>query len=489
LDTVPSTGSIYGLCRLDHARFIVSTIDGQLSLYELDPRANLELLAQRHIHPPVSVQVAADIALNPEREILGIDTEWNLVALNTRLGTMARRALEINPDVSVQQLGILKQRSGSPVLQLESKDFFYNLSASPNPDYRPLYSLAVRYGPLLGGIVALGLIVAALMVLRRGRKSAALVPKAEGSLSDDSLRQLRESLLLATDLTGHGGLSATRVLRRLVFLLEAVGGVTHSTPETVERLAKTAKDFKEITIPQMERIHTLASALRMDRVLLERISTSTKDILQKTDELRIARWSPEAVKTAHPVVIDAMKRLEADLQTVASEARRFVTLPLVPEIERAAATVLEESKEKGVSIEVTIDPSARSCAVRAAPGDLAIILENLLANAVQATQQQPIREIRVTVGCDQRHATIEVQDTGHGIERQFWESIFEPGFSSKPVGGTGLFASRKLLNGVGGTIQVKESRIGSGTTMQVRLLIDSTADQIEQGQRDEKADV
>lgn len=102
-----------------------------------------------------------------------------------------------------------------------------------------------------------------------------------------------------------------------------------------------------------------------------------------------------------------------------------------------------------------------------------VILENLLANSLRAVRDGRERTIRIVRRTQGRFARIEVSDTGSGIPRDQWGHIFEAGISSRPGGGTGLYASRRLLEGLRGTLHVKASDPAAGTTMELRLLIES----------------
>jgi CheY-like chemotaxis protein len=66
---------------------------------------------------------------------------------------------------------------------------------------------------------------------------------------------------------------------------------------------------------------------------------------------------------------------------------------------------------------------------------------------------------------------IEILDTGTGIAPENLERIFEPFFTTKPAGrgtGLGLANVKQLVDGLGGTIQVK-SRLGEGSSFEIRI--------------------
>jgi two-component system cell cycle sensor histidine kinase/response regulator CckA len=74
-------------------------------------------------------------------------------------------------------------------------------------------------------------------------------------------------------------------------------------------------------------------------------------------------------------------------------------------------------------------------------------------------------------------ATIEVADTGSGIDAELGEQVFEPFFTTKPKGlgtGLGLFMCRTLVENVGGTIGVR-SESGKGTRFTITVPLTSNA--------------
>lgn len=105
------------------------------------------------------------------------------------------------------------------------------------------------------------------------------------------------------------------------------------------------------------------------------------------------------------------------------------------------------------------------------------ILSNLLSNAIKYTAHGSI-EIRLhgeaieSAGEGERWATIDVRDTGRGIESEKWTAIFEEfvrlGASEKSGAGLGLAVSQRLAQALGGRISV-ESEVGRGSTFTLRL--------------------
>ncbi len=98
---------------------------------------------------------------------------------------------------------------------------------------------------------------------------------------------------------------------------------------------------------------------------------------------------------------------------------------------------------------------------------------NLLLNAAQAISEGAVGEntIEVRAREEQGAVVVEVRDTGEGIPPENLERIFDPFFSTKPVGvgtGLGLAISHGIITAMQGEISV-ESKLGQGTCFRVRL--------------------
>ena len=66
---------------------------------------------------------------------------------------------------------------------------------------------------------------------------------------------------------------------------------------------------------------------------------------------------------------------------------------------------------------------------------------------------------------------IEITDSGRGIERNKFKSIFEPGYTTKQRGwGLGLSLAKRIIEEYhNGKIFVKSSDLGLGTTFRIEL--------------------
>ncbi|MGZ5968040.1 MAG: hybrid sensor histidine kinase/response regulator [Polyangiales bacterium] len=112
--------------------------------------------------------------------------------------------------------------------------------------------------------------------------------------------------------------------------------------------------------------------------------------------------------------------------------------------------------------------------VDANAGKLGQVVVNLLVNAAQAIPEGAVdkHEIRVVTRTDDDgHAVLEVADTGPGMPPEIRRRIFDPFYTTKPVGegtGLGLTICHGIVTALGGSIEV-ESMVGAGSTFRVTL--------------------
>jgi PAS domain S-box-containing protein len=120
--------------------------------------------------------------------------------------------------------------------------------------------------------------------------------------------------------------------------------------------------------------------------------------------------------------------------------------------------------------------------VECVTGEFGQVILNLIVNAAQAVEELAQRQvgrgtIEITTRRDGPWAEIRVSDTGGGIPEHIRSSVFNPFFTTKPVGkGTGqglAIAHAVVVQKHGGSIAF-ETEPGIGTTFIVRLPIGAT---------------
>lgn len=97
------------------------------------------------------------------------------------------------------------------------------------------------------------------------------------------------------------------------------------------------------------------------------------------------------------------------------------------------------------------------------------VIENLCKNAVDAMKGNGIIEISLY---DQMQVLfIDVKDTGKGIPKSKYKTVFQPGYTTKKRGwGLGLSLSKRIIESYhNGKIFVKSSELNTGTTFRIAL--------------------
>lgn len=97
------------------------------------------------------------------------------------------------------------------------------------------------------------------------------------------------------------------------------------------------------------------------------------------------------------------------------------------------------------------------------------VIENVCKNAVDAMDGHGV--LTISLFRDEEVVAIEITDTGKGIPKNQFKSVFNPGFTTKKRGwGLGLSLAKRIVEDYhNGKIYVKRSEPGSGTTFRIEL--------------------
>jgi signal transduction histidine kinase/FixJ family two-component response regulator/HPt (histidine-containing phosphotransfer) domain-containing protein len=138
------------------------------------------------------------------------------------------------------------------------------------------------------------------------------------------------------------------------------------------------------------------------------------------------------------------------------------------EVVQGAISELQlKAREKGIALSLRL-LTAVPAQVQSDPARIRQVILNLLSNAVKFTEQGGVE---VVLACNGSYYTVEVSDTGIGMDPSKVETMFDPftqadASITRRFGGTGLglAISRKLARALGGDLTAT-SQPGVGTTM------------------------
>lgn len=243
------------------------------------------------------------------------------------------------------------------------------------------------------------------------------------------------------------------------------------------RYVGTAMDITELRRmeDELRRSHRLESIGRLAGGMAHDFNNLLAAMLSAVELMEpgaAATQRPELETIRHAVLRarDLIKQLLAFARKQTIEFRSIELGGTVTAVERMLRPLLGP----GIEIEVAInDPVV----VRADPASLEQVLVNLVVNAKEAMPNGGRVLLRVgrhtnSDGCNR--ASIEVVDSGPGMDEATKRRVFDPFFTTKPHGtGLGLASSYGIITQHGGDISV-ESELGFGTRFRVLLPLDES---------------
>ena len=170
-----------------------------------------------------------------------------------------------------------------------------------------------------------------------------------------------------------------------------------------------------------------------------------------------------------------LNEMEKDVKRLETIAERFSKIgsnpdPIPVDINDSIRTALGYMSTR-ISSKVKIYTHLTATPVFVLMNDslFAWVIENLTKNAVDAMEGQG--EITFQVEERDKLVRIDVTDTGKGIAKSKFKTVFHPGYTTKKRGwGLGLSLVKRIIESYhGGKIFVKNSELGKGTTFRIEL--------------------
>ncbi|MDA8172999.1 MAG: PAS domain-containing sensor histidine kinase [Nitrospiraceae bacterium] len=167
--------------------------------------------------------------------------------------------------------------------------------------------------------------------------------------------------------------------------------------------------------------------------------------------------------------IGEVARIESILWTMKSfnmyESLDIKPVQMRPFISDFIAMVQVDAAQKGITLRTDVSPGVE-CAM-ADPRALQQVLMNLVANSIDSLAGRGDPFISITAALCGAGIRITVADNGTGMAPNQIKELFRPFRTTKPKGtGLGLVISRKMLAGMGGSIDI-ESRKDEGTAAHI----------------------
>ncbi len=163
----------------------------------------------------------------------------------------------------------------------------------------------------------------------------------------------------------------------------------------------------------------------------------------------------------------AILNIKEDL--IGPARKRNLTQVYLQDLVRESVAAMLIPETVAVSVEAVPDLPP----VLADPVQLDRVLINLIKNALEAMEERPVKQLRVTAryGDEPNTVAVDVSDTGTGIPPEALDKIWMAFYTTKgDRGGTGLGlpACAQIIGQLGGKITV-QSEVGVGTTFTIVL--------------------
>lgn len=183
----------------------------------------------------------------------------------------------------------------------------------------------------------------------------------------------------------------------------------------------------------------------------------------------------ELLRTSDSVDPSLLYDMEKDVQRLLTITDRFSKIGSHPkplpsdlnmEIDQSVAYMRKRISNK---VLVTCNFGEIDQPVLLSSSLFAWVIENLIKNAIDAMGGQG--SIIISTHSTHSGVSVEIKDTGRGIPRYKYKTIFNPGYTTKKRGwGLGLTLVKRIVEEYhGGKIYVKESGLNTGTTFRIEL--------------------
>ena len=227
---------------------------------------------------------------------------------------------------------------------------------------------------------------------------------------------------------------------------------------------------------QAERIHQTEKLSAMGSLLAgvaHELNNPLAILLTQAALLREKAPTPDVERRAERIHA-AAQRAGRIVKTFLAMARQKAPVKAPADVngmvEAAVELVGYGLRSSGITIERNLDPDLPL--VYADKDLMGQVFANIIINAQQALSDRPDpRLIRITSFRRDTSVLVEIADNGPGIAEDVRDQMFEPYFTTKPVGagtGIGLSVCRSVMAAHAGTIEALPSG-SSGATFQVVL--------------------
>ncbi|MBZ0171977.1 MAG: HAMP domain-containing histidine kinase, partial [Phycisphaerales bacterium] len=259
---------------------------------------------------------------------------------------------------------------------------------------------------------------------------------------------------------------------------------------------QTRRDVFRVTVRALRKDDDATVLIIIEDVTQTRLADEARNgfVAQATHELRTpltnirllveeaieggAAETPMLAKSLNIINQEARRldRVVTDMLSVSEIEAATLTLhlddtPLAKMFEDLETDYRVQAEEKGICLQFNLP--AKIEAIRADREKLALLLHNVLGNAIKYTQRGG--EVEFAAEQDEAGLRVRIKDNGPGIAPEDHERVFQKFFRTDDArvgetkgSGLGLALAREIARRHGGEIEL-DSEVGRGSTFTVRV--------------------
>jgi hypothetical protein len=354
----------------------------------------LGLMAVSFAAGPVTPLAAGDLtSLRDDRELMVLTASGTLVLLSENLRPLAATRIAARDSLPEPRATHWRAGEGYEFLLVESGDtwgFRLERAGWTWPGWLasgggwPFALIMLLTGALLAGATFRG----AMMLRHRLRPGAV----ATGGPRPPQ-RVVLGRLLRELEQAHHGSLSATRSLRRLVWLLQGYASEAQPSPRLTERIRQVMTDSQDTGCPQLQAVLKLAGRTTFARALVRDARAALDESRRLISTISARTLSPDAIDLLLPDLARAVGQLESRLQELRARLEQYFSCDAGRTLELALRLREEEFARLGIQTLWCLNsdttapgasPPARNghatCSID--PADLRVVLDILLDQAI-----------------------------------------------------------------------------------------------------------
>lgn len=266
---------------------------------------------------------------------------------------------------------------------------------------------------------------------------------------------------------------------KMASLGEMVAGVAHeiNTPlgyvsSNIETLSLNMTDLGEV-LKGVEKIYYQAIDPQRDSKVISADLTETLRTFKRLEAAEIMGESEQLLGDGAYGLAEISKLVTGlkDFSRLDRQSSEHVDIHEC--IDNSLTIASNHIKENNVEIETEYQIIPEISCV---PSKLNQLFLNVITNACQAMQADG-GTLKVSTAHEDDNILIRFKDTGHGMNSETMQKMFDPFFTSKEIGkgtGLGLSIAYKIVTAHGGSIHA-ESEVGKGTEVHISLPVRGVA--------------